>query len=73
MRHELYTQGHGSREGIGGKLPPPNFAALGVSYPPSQKKWTVDVVHFYFGLFLHVNLGPSKKIVGQIRGVFGFE
>ena len=33
--------------------------------------WTVNVIYFYFCLFLHVNLG-LPKIVGQIRGVFSF-
>ena len=34
--------------------------------------WTVKVIHFYFCLFLHVNLGLYQKIVDQSRGVFSF-
>ena len=33
---------------------------------------TVNVVHFYFCSLLHVNLGLSQEIVGEIRGVFSF-
>ena len=38
--------------------------------PPPQL-WTVDVVHFYFYSFLHVNLGPSKNS-GPNPGSFWF-
>ena len=62
----------GTREpgggGSGGNLPH-NFEAVGA--PPLQL-WTVKVVHFYFCLLLHVNLGIYQKIVGQIQGVFSF-
>ena len=34
---------------------------------PSLQLWTVDAVHLYFCLFLHVNLHPSQKIVGEIQ------
>ena len=54
---------------VAGATCPHNFEAMGA--PPSQL-WTVIVVHFYFCLFLHVNLGLSQKIVGQIRGDFSF-
>ena len=46
--------------------------SFGSVAPPPPQLWIVDVVHFYFWLFLHVNLGPSKKIVGKIRRVFSF-
>ena len=69
---QTFEQERGSRGGGGsGDNLPSNLEALGAS-PPAQL-WTVDVVHFYLCLFLHVNLGSSKKkIVGQIRGVFSF-
>ena len=35
----------------------PNLEAVGA--PPTQL-WTVNVLHFYFCLFLHVNLGLSQ-------------
>ena len=63
----------GTREPGGGAVRatcPQNFKAVGA--PPPPQLWTVIVVHFYFCLFLHVNLGLSKKIVGQIRVVFSF-
>ena len=49
---------------------PPNLEVFGVS--PQLR--TVDVFHFYFCLFLHVNLGPSQKkyLAGQIREVNSF-
>ena len=37
-----------------------NLEAVGASPPPPQL-WTVNVVHFYFCLFLHVNFGLSQK------------
>ena len=37
---------------------PPKFGLFGLS--------------FIFLLFLHINLGPSQKIVGHSRGVFSF-
>ena len=45
---------------------PPNLEALG-SFAPRLR--TVDVVHFYFCLFLHVNLGPppKKKVVPNLE------
>ena len=45
----------------GGEIAPQfgNFRSV------ASQLWAVDVV-----FFLHVNLGPSQKIVGQIRGVF---
>ena len=54
------AQGRGSRGGggSGGNLP--------------AQLWTVNVVIFYFCLFLHMNLGLTQKTVGQIRGVFNF-
>ena len=55
--------------GSGGACPS-NFWTGGA--PPLQL-WTVNVVHFYFCLFLHVNLGPSQIILGEIRGMFRFE
>ena len=48
----------------GGGACPSNFWTGGA--PPLQL-WTVDVAHFLFCLFLHVNLPPQKKIVGEIR------
>ena len=45
-----------------------NLEAVGRHpFPPL---FTVNVVHFYFCLFLFVNSGLSPKIVGQIWGVF---
>ena len=32
----------------------------------------ISICVWFFALFLHVNLGLSQKIVGQIRGVFSF-
>ena len=41
-------------------------------FAPPPKLWTVVVVHLYFCLFMHVNMGPFQRIVGQIRGDFSF-
>ena len=41
----------------------PQFWSCGGAAP---QLWTVNIVNFYFCLFLHVNLG-LPKIVGQIR------
>ena len=61
-------QGRGTRGAVGAACPH-NLEAVGA--PPPQL-WTVKVVHFYFRLFLHMNLRLSRKTVGQIRGVFRF-
>ena len=42
----------------------PYLEAVGA---PLTQLWTVNVVHFYFCLFLHVNLGFSQKIVDEIQ------
>ena len=55
-------------EGSGGNLPP----QLGSCGGAAPQLWTVNVIHFYFRFFLHVNLGLSQKIVDQIREVFSF-
>ena len=47
--------------GGGGQFARPNLEAVGA--PPTQL-WTVNVFHFYFCLFLHVNLGLSEKNIG---------
>ena len=65
-------QGPGTREPGGGAVGaacPHNLEAVG-ALPPT----TLDgqCVIFYFCLFLHMNLGLTQKIVGQIRGVFNF-
>ena len=66
----LQRIGPGTRGGgDSGGACPSNFWTGGA--PPLQL-WIVDVVHFYFCLLLHVNFGPSQKIVGEIRGVFSF-
>ena len=62
------AQGRGSQGAVGATCP----RNLGAVEAPSPQFWTVNVVHFYFCLFLHVNLGLSQKIVEQIRGVFSF-
>ena len=69
-KSKLFDQGRGNRGGggSGGNLPP-QLRSCGAL--PSQL-WTVNVVHFYFCLFLHMNFGLSQKIVGQTRGVFSF-
>ena len=64
----LGQHGPENREGSGGACPS-NFWTGGAL--PLQL-WTIDVVHFYFCLFLHVTLCPSQKVVGEIRGVFLF-
>ena len=66
----LCDQGRGSRGGggSGGNLPP-QLGSCGGAAPQLR---TVNVAHFYFCLFLHVNLGLSQKIVCQIRVVFSF-
>ena len=53
----------------GGRVVGATSPKLG-SFGTVPQLWNVDVVHFF--LFLHVNLGPSPKIVGQIRDVFSF-
>ena len=62
----------GTRElgGSGGNLPPQLGICGGASPPPQL--WSVNVVYFYFCLFLHMSLGLSQKIVDQIWGVFSF-
>ena len=60
--------GGGGTGGSGGNLPH-NFEAVVAPPPPTLD---CEIVHFYFCLFLHVNLGLCQKIVGQIRGVFSF-
>ena len=57
--------------GGGGRVVGATSPKLG-SFGTVPQLWNVDFVHFYFCLFLHVNLGPSPKIVGQIRDVFSF-
>ena len=37
---------------------PPQLGSCGVA---ASQLWTVNVFHFYFCLFLHVNFGASKK------------
>ena len=61
--NDITNQARGNR---GGGQWGHNFQAVG--RPPPQL-WTVIVVHFCFCLFLHVNLGLSPKLEGQIRGV----
>ena len=61
--------GNGGGGGAAVALAPSTFGPEGRL--PSNF-WTVDVVNFYFSLFLHVTLGLSKKIVGEIWGVFSF-
>ena len=56
-------QPRGRDAGTGGgavrvTCPLPNLKAVGA---PTTQLWTVNVVHFYFCLFLHVNLCPSQK------------
>ena len=68
LKGPVRDAGAGGGGGSGGNLPP----QLGSCGGRPPKLWTVNVVHFYFCLFLHVNLGLSPKIVGQIRGVFIF-
>ena len=50
-------QGHGSQGAVGATFPPPNWKLWGA--PPPPQLWTINVVHFYFCLFLLVNLGFS--------------
>ena len=59
----------GAGGGSGGATCPHNLEAAGAPLP---QLWTVNVIHFYFCLFLHVNLGLSQKTVDQIREVFSF-
>ena len=61
-RH-VHRPGNLGGGGSGGAFPF-NFWTGGA--PPLQL-WTVDAVHFYFCLFLHVHLGHSQKIMGEIR------
>ena len=42
--------------------PPPRLGSFGSFVHPQL--WTLDVVHFYFCSFLHVNLGPFQKNSG---------
>ena len=63
------TREPGGGGGVSGGNLPPQLWSCGGAAP---QLWTVIVVHFCFRLFLHENLGLSKKIVGQIRGVFSF-
>ena len=48
----------GTGGGAVGATCPHNLEAVGASPP---QLWTVNVVHFYFCLILHENLGLSKK------------
>ena len=54
-----FKQGRGSR-GPGGQWGQlaPQLESFGSVDP---QLWTVEVVHFYFCLFLDLNLGPSQK------------
>ena len=56
--------GTGGGGGSGGNLPP-----TWKLWERRPQIWTVDVAHFYFCLFLYVNLGTSQNIMGKIRGV----
>ena len=64
------TREPGGGGGAVGQLAPTTLKLWGRAPPPEL--WTEKVVHFYFCLFLHVNLGLQQKILGQIRGVFSF-
>ena len=65
---ECRNAGTGGGGAVGATCPH-NFEAVGAAPP---QLWTVNVVHFYFCLLLHVSLGLSQKIMGQLRGVFSF-
>ena len=67
---DWYLQGRGNRGGgeAGGQLASTTLKMWGRHH----HLWSVKVVHFYFCLFLHVNLGLYQKIVDQIRRVFSF-
>ena len=54
-----------TREPGEGETCPHNLEAV-----PPPPILIVNVVHFHLVLFLHVNLGLSQKIVGQIRDFF---
>ena len=71
ISQETWPSATGTREPGGGAVGAtcPSTWNLWEHRPPPPPLWTVDVVHLYFCLFLHVNLGPSKKIVGEIRRV----
>ena len=52
-----YAQGRGAG-GQWGQLAPTTLKLWG----RRPQIWTVNAVHFYFCLFLHVNLGLSQKV-----------
>ena len=51
------TQGRGSRGAVGATCPK-NLEAVGAPHP---QLWTVNVIYFYFCLFLHMDLDLSQK------------